>query len=62
MAWSISTFESKPKPTKKNKSIFFIKKTLTVVTLALGSQPKQVLARVRDKRKVQEAHLILPGV
>jgi len=33
----------------------------TVVTLALGSQLTQGLARVRDKRGAQEEHLILLG-
>ncbi len=31
-------------------------------TVALGSRPRQRLARVQDKREAQEAHLIFPGV
>jgi hypothetical protein len=33
-----------------------------VVTLALSSQPKQALARLRAKRKAQESHLMLLGM
>jgi hypothetical protein len=36
--------------------------TAYVVTLALGSQPKQGLAKVRAKREARESHLMLPGV
>jgi len=34
----------------------------SVATLALGSRPRQRLARGRDKRETREAHLILPEV
>jgi len=34
----------------------------TVATLALGSWPKQVLARVQDKRETRNTHLILSRV
>jgi hypothetical protein len=34
-------------------------KAQNVATLALGSQPRQRFARVRDKKEVREAHLIL---
>jgi hypothetical protein len=33
-----------------------------VATLALGSQPRQGVARLRAKRKTQESHHMLPGV
>ncbi len=33
-----------------------------VVTLALGSQPKQRFAKVRAKREAHESHLMLPRV
>jgi hypothetical protein len=33
-----------------------------VVTLALSSQPKQALARLRAKRKAQESHLMFLGI
>jgi hypothetical protein len=33
-----------------------------VAALALGSQPRQRLTRMRDKREAWEAHLILSGV
>jgi hypothetical protein len=33
-----------------------------VVTLALGLQPRQGLARVRAKREARESYLMLPGV
>jgi hypothetical protein len=33
-----------------------------VVTLALGSRPKQGLARLWAKREAQESHLMFPGV
>jgi len=33
-----------------------------VVTLALGSWPREGIAKVRDKREAREAHLILLGV
>jgi len=36
--------------------------TLIVTTLALGSQPRQGLARVRAKKEAQESHLMLPRV
>jgi hypothetical protein len=36
---------------------FFVKRY--VITLALGSQPKQGLARVRAKREVRESHFML---
>jgi hypothetical protein len=35
---------------------------LFVATLALGSQPRQGLARVRAKREARESHLMLPRV
>jgi hypothetical protein len=31
-----------------------------VITLALGSQPRQGFARVRAKREARESHLMLP--
>jgi hypothetical protein len=34
----------------------------TITTLALGSWPKQVFARVQDKREAQKKHLIFPKV
>jgi hypothetical protein len=33
-----------------------------VATLALGSQPRQRLAKVRAKREAQESHFMLSGV
>jgi hypothetical protein len=33
--------------------------SFNVTTLALGSQPRQGLARVWDKKEAQKAHLIL---
>ncbi len=33
-----------------------------VVTLALGSRPRQGVARLRAKKKTQESHHMLPGV
>jgi hypothetical protein len=33
-----------------------------VATLVLGSQPRQGLARVWEKKEAREAHLILSGV
>jgi len=36
--------------------------SFSVTTLALGSQPRQGLARVWDKKEPQEAHLIFPGM
>jgi hypothetical protein len=39
----------------KNLAIF-------VTTLALGSQPRQGLARVWAKREAQKSHCMLPGV
>jgi hypothetical protein len=33
-----------------------------VATLALGSRPRQGLARVQAKREARESHLMLPGV
>jgi hypothetical protein len=35
---------------------------MIVATLALGSQPKQGVARLRAKRKTRESHHMLPGV
>jgi hypothetical protein len=46
-------------------SIYFLSRNHLVVdvaTLALGSRPKQRLARVRAKREARESHLILPVV
>jgi hypothetical protein len=34
----------------------------TVATLALGSRPRQGLAKVRAKREARESHFMLPGV
>jgi hypothetical protein len=36
--------------------------TLIVVTLTLGSRPKQGLTRGQDKREIRETHLLLLGV
>jgi hypothetical protein len=33
-----------------------------IATLALGSQPRQGLVRVRAKREAREAHFMFPGV
>ncbi len=33
-----------------------------ITTLALGSRPRQGLARVRGKREAWESHIMLPGV
>jgi hypothetical protein len=33
-----------------------------IVTLALGSRPRQRFARTRAKREAQESHLVFPGV
>jgi hypothetical protein len=43
------------------KMIIF-KTTLFVATLALGSWPKQGLARVQAKKEAQESHIMLPWV
>jgi hypothetical protein len=42
--------------------IFKVYTNVGVVTLALGSQPRQGLARVRAKREAQESHLMLARV
>jgi hypothetical protein len=41
---------------------FNFKKKKHVATLALGSQPKQGLARMQDKKEAHDTHLILSGV
>jgi hypothetical protein len=35
---------------------------MVVITLALGSQSRQGLARVCAKREAQESHFMLPGM
>jgi len=35
---------------------------IVVTTLALGSRPRQGLAKVRAKSEAQESHFMLPGV
>jgi hypothetical protein len=40
----------------------FESKKLSVVTLALGLQPRQRLAKVRAKNETWESHFMLPGV
>jgi len=35
---------------------------IIVVTLTLGSQPRQGLAKVWAKKEAQESHFMLPGV
>ncbi len=42
--------------------LFLLAVNRYVVTLALGSRPRQGLARVRAKREARESHLMLPGV
>jgi hypothetical protein len=37
-------------------------KTKGVITLALGSRPKQGLARMKAKREARESHFMLPRV
>jgi hypothetical protein len=45
------------------KNLYILRMNIVIVaTLALGSQPKQGLARVQDKREAREAHLIPPRV
>jgi hypothetical protein len=39
-----------------------IKKMIFVTTLALGSRPKQGLAKVRAKNEAQESYFMFPGV
>jgi hypothetical protein len=54
MAWS---------PNRKSKSYNKAKcLDAIVVTLGLGSRPKQRLARVRTKKEPRESHLMHPGV
>jgi len=36
--------------------------TNIVATLALGSRPRQGLARLQAKKEAQESHIMLPGV
>jgi hypothetical protein len=40
----------------------FYLQTFTVVTLTLGSQPRQGVTRVRVKKETWESHHILPGM
>jgi len=42
--------------------IFKVHTNVGVATLALGSRPKQELARVQAKREAQESHFMLPRV
>jgi len=35
---------------------------IIIATLALGSQPRQGLVKVRAKREARESHFMLPGV
>jgi hypothetical protein len=37
------------------------KKKLFVATLALGSRPRQGLAKVQAKNEARESHFMLPG-
>jgi hypothetical protein len=46
----------------KHKFSKFIKRTKIVTTLALGSWPKQGLAKVRAKSEARKSHFMLPGV
>jgi hypothetical protein len=41
---------------------FLIQRGVNVITLALGSQPRQGLAKVQAKSEARESHFMLMGV
>ncbi len=45
-----------------HKPYFTFHKTINVVTLALGLQSKQMLAKVWGEKEAQESHFMLTGV
>jgi hypothetical protein len=47
---------------RKNNHGKFLKMIIDVATLALGSRPRQRLAKVRVKSEAQESHFMFSGV
>jgi hypothetical protein len=65
MNWQIRVVKHKNFSTEINNKVLKTKwapKTLNVTTLALGSRPKQGVARLRAKRETREALHMLLGV